>query len=211
MNAADPNSVPRPQGWTAAHELRWRDIFGRVLRIEGGEVNDPADRGGHTKYGISLRFLAIEGLVDLNFDGLADFDLNRDGTVDGRDIRLLTPAHAEALYLRLFFLKTGFWSLPRPFDAAMFDLGVNTGTVTAGKLLQRALNQLIPTPALNVDGQLGPQTRKRLELTRNGARSPLQALRQRADAHYLAIIAHDPRQARFENGWRRRASELGRV
>ena len=41
----------------------------KLLEIEGGWVNDPKDRGGATKYGISLRFLAAEGAFDADGDG----------------------------------------------------------------------------------------------------------------------------------------------
>ena len=62
----------------------------KLLQIEGGFVDDPKDRGGATKYGISLRFLAAEGAFDEDGDGKADFDLDLDGDIDGQDIRDVT-------------------------------------------------------------------------------------------------------------------------
>jgi len=209
MNASDPSSVSRPKGWTLLTDERWASVYARLRRTEGGYVNNPKDRGGATKYGMSLRFLAIEGKIDLDQDGLADFDLNRDGSIDGMDIRLLTPANAEALYLRLFMIKTGFWSLPRPFDAAMFDLGVNVGTVTAVKLLQRAMGRF--PPPTQIDGFLGPKTIKGLTTLSDAGRPILSALRGEAEAHYRRIVANDNDQATFLNGWLHRAGELGRV
>lgn len=209
MNASDPATVFRPLGWTADHDARWAQLFARLIKIEGGYVNDKFDRGGATKYGISLRFIAIEGLLDLDKDSYADFDINRDGKIDTLDVALLTPGNAEALYLRLFFIETGFWSLPRPFDAALFDFGVNAGTGCAGKILQRALNQFGP-PLLQTDGRLGDKTRRMLDLRqREGA--VLAKLRTAAADHYRAIIAEDPTQKRFKKGWLKRAEELGRV
>jgi lysozyme family protein len=55
-----------------------------VLGTEGGFVDDKVDRGGTTKFGISLRFLAAEGAFDADGDGKADFDLDLDGDIDGR-------------------------------------------------------------------------------------------------------------------------------
>ncbi len=184
-------------------------MFGRIVRIEGGYVDHKNDRGGATKYGISLRFLAVEGKLDLNKDGYEDFDLNRDGSIDSRDVRLLTPAQAEALYLRVFWIRTGFWSLPMPFDLALFDMGVNAGTVTAGKLMQRALNTFGPPP-LTPDGDVGPMTRRRLDIHRKD-KPVLAAFRDQAASHYRAIVKNDPDQAVFLKGWLNRAKELGRA
>ncbi|ALL14279.1 hypothetical protein AQ619_13515 [Caulobacter henricii] len=209
MNASDPATVSRPEGWTADHDARWAQLFARLIRIEGGYVNDKFDRGGATKYGISLRFMAIEGLLDLDKDGYADFDINRDGRLDALDIALLNPRNAEAIYLRVFFIETGFWSLPRPFDAALFDFGVNAGAGSAVKILQRALNSF-GSPVLKVDGQLGPQTRRMLDL-RQQEGAVLAKVRAAAAGHYRSIIANDPSQKRFEKGWLKRAEELGRV
>src|SRR5690606_4678210 len=36
---------------------KWRGIIDKVMRNEGGYVNDPLDPGGETKYGISSRLL----------------------------------------------------------------------------------------------------------------------------------------------------------
>lgn len=209
LNASLPQSVARPAGWAAQNDVRWRPVFGRILKVEGGYANDKFDRGGATKYGISLRFLAINGLLDLDKDGYADFDLNRDGRVDAMDVQLLTPANAEAIYLRVFYIESGFWSLPAPFDAALFDFGVNAGTGTAVKALQRALNAF-NAPPVKVDGVLGPNTRGALK--ERLAQGPVLArYREQAAAHYRAIIANDNTQKRFEKGWLLRASELGRV
>lgn len=205
--AADPKFVSRPQGWTLEHDARWARVFARLLKTEGGYVNHRADPGGATKYGISLRFLAIEGLLDIDRDGFSDFDLNRDGQVDAMDVRLLTPANAEALYLRLFFSETGFWSLPRAMDAAVFDLGVNAGTVTAARVLQRTINRFGPPP-LATDGVLGPVTRRALD--RAMKEGPvLTAFRREAEAYYRLIVSRNGKLSPFLNGWLTRARELG--
>ncbi len=209
MNAADPASVARPEGWTADHEQRWAAIFARLLKTEGGLVNNKNDPGGVTKYGVSLRFLAIKGLIDVDRDGYADFDLNRDGRVDALDVKLLTPANAEALYLKLFYIETGFWSLPRPFDAAVFDFGVNAGTGTSVRLLQKAVNALT-RPPLEVDGALGPNTRRGVvEALKSGPL--LTEFRNQVTAHYRYLVAHNGKLEPFLGGWLNRVKELGRV
>lgn len=223
MLAANPPSAQGPKMTSALRaptvslaalavdtpDTRWRDVFGRILRIEGGYVDDPKDRGGATKYGISLRFLVIEGKVDLNRDGRADYDLDLDGDITARDVQLLQPRHAEALYRRVFWEETGFHSLSRPYDAALFDLGVNAGTGRAVKTLQRALNDF--GAGLAVDGQLGPRTRGALTEQLRAGRAVLQGYRKWAAEFYCDIVDRDPSQRRFLKGWLRRAEELGRV
>lgn len=210
MNPQTPILVSKPQGWGAVHDQRWDALLRRLLVTEGGFVDDPVDRGGTTKYGISLRFLKAVGGLDANRDGFADLDLNFDTVLDGQDIRALTPDIAGQLYLKHFYLGPGFWVVPRPFDAALFDQAVNGGTTAAIKILQRALNKLGP-PRLVEDGVLGNRTNaKLLELMRLG-KPLLQAVRDQAADRYRAIVAADPRQKKYLNGWLRRAEELGRA
>lgn len=211
MNAKVPPLVSKPHGWTASHEQRWQQLLRRILVVEGGFVDDPADRGGTTKYGISLRFLKAVGKIDTNRDGFADLDLNFDTVLDGQDIRALTPQMAGDLFLKHFYLGPGFWVIPQPFDGALFDQAVNGGTTAAVKILQRALNSFGATPALKVDGDLGNLTHARLlELIRQG-KPVLQFVRVEAAERYRAIVRADRTQQRFLKGWLRRAEELGRA
>ena len=210
LNKPATFEVPRPAGWTPQHEARWDQVCTRVLRIEGGHVDDPVDRGGETKYGISLRFLKAAGGLDANGDGFGDLDLNFDTVLDGQDIRALTPEIARSIYLKHFFIGPELWSLLRPYDAAMFDQAVNGGTTAAIKILQRALNRQ-GKPYLKVDGVLGPKTRAALAERLRYGYPVLQAVREEAAERYRAIVRADPSQKRFLKGWERRAAELGRV
>lgn len=211
MNPPEPFKVPRPAGWTPAHEARYAYVLRIVAGIEGGHSDDATDRGGETNLGLSLRFLKAVGGLDLNHDGLADLDLNLDTVLDGQDIRLMTPAVRYEVFLHHFYVQPGFWTLAPPFDGAMFDQAVNGGTTAAVKILQRALNRL-PGPKIAVDGAMGPKTRGRFRSVLEGRRATLLAeIRREAQARYLAIIAADPSQAKYRNGWLRRARELGRA
>lgn len=66
-----------------------------VLAREGGYVNDPTDKGGETKYGISDK---RDGLAD----GKADVD--GDGKPDTR-IKDLTEEQAGQIYFRDGFVE----------------------------------------------------------------------------------------------------------
>lgn len=86
-----------------------------VLQHEGGEVNDPHDPGGHTKYGISKR-----AYPDLNIGEITEYDARR-------------------------IYKADYWDrikgddLPSAVAVGVFDMAVNAGNRTAIRLLQRVL------------------------------------------------------------------------
>jgi lysozyme family protein len=84
-----------------------------VLEQEGGEVNDPNDPGGWTKYGISQR-----AYPDVDIPGLM-------------------IEEAKAIYRRDYWDKLP--QLPNPVKLLAFDFGVNAGIGRAVKSLQAAI------------------------------------------------------------------------
>lgn len=72
-----------------------------ILRREGVWSDDPADRGGPTRHGISLRYARRIGL-----------DRDGDGDTDADDIRLVTEAEARRLYREDFYRQPGIDGLP---------------------------------------------------------------------------------------------------
>lgn len=205
-------TVPPPEILVSAYGDRYARAVRDVLGIEGGYVNDPVDNGGATKYGISLRFLVAEGKIDTDGDGIADFDLDMDGDIDGRDIRRLTRGDAIWLYYECFWKRYDCEFYPEPLGEAMFDQAVNGGARAANTLLQRALNRVHPTDRLHVDGKVGPATRARLlkVLDERWIGVLMDAYRHEAKQRYHAIVANNPSQRRFLNGWLARAERLGR-
>jgi len=204
------------------YSTRYAAAAKKLLAIEGGFVDDPTDRGGATKYGISLRFLATAGAFDSDGDGIADFDLDMDGDIDGADVRKLTRGDAVFLYNRHFWQPLGCDALPMPLGEALFDQGVNGGLTAARKLLQRAINScllLIPTtraknPLIKIDGNVGPATMAALRdvATSNsvGIAGLVTAFREAARERYRNIVARYPEQRRYLNGWLARADALGK-
>ena len=86
-----------------------------VLRAEGGYVDDPADPGGETKFGISK------------------------AAYPALDIAALTEDDARAVYRRDYWDACRCDSLPAPLDWLVFDAAVNQGVQAAGKMLQAAV------------------------------------------------------------------------
>lgn len=87
----------------------------RVLGNEGGHVNNPADPGGETKWGISKR------------------------SYPRLDIAGLTREAAVELYHRDFWAPAGLDVLPLVVASQVLDFAVNSGTGTAIRALQRAV------------------------------------------------------------------------
>lgn len=206
------NEITVP-GWSERFDAAFNDLLG----IEGGFVDDPVDRGGATKYGISLRFLKSAGDIDEDLDGYADFDLDFDGDIDGVDIRKLTIGDARFLYLEHFWNALDCESFPHPIGEMLFDQGVNGGNHAARKLLQQAINHVIRshryrTIGLQLDGAVGPLTRKYLAdmIAKHGVGEIVEAYREMVKDRYMAIVRRNPSQARFLKGWLNRAEALGR-
>lgn len=196
---------------------RYLHAFDELLGIEGGFVDDPVDRGGATKYGISLRFLVSAGKIDENADGFADYDLDMDGDIDGRDIRKLTVEDAYRLYHQFFWEPLDCESFPKPLGEALFDQAVNGGLNAAKKLLQQAVNACLSRSGISliaVDGSIGPATRAAVQRVidhpRMGINQLMEAYREAVRDRYRAIVRRDPRQRKFLRGWLARAERLGR-
>jgi lysozyme family protein len=92
----------------------FEQAFNRLLSSEGGYINDPADPGGETNWGISKR-----SYPDL-------------------DIKHLTREDAMAIYKRDFWDVLGEDVHPA-IKFQVFDFAVNSGITTAIRKLQSAI------------------------------------------------------------------------
>lgn len=119
-------------------------IARQIIAREGGYVNDPDDPGGATKYGVTVHTMRRLGL-----------DLDGNGVVDAADVRRLTRAEAERIFIRHYYNDPGIDRLPKVLRASVFDMYVNAGG-NAVKILQRLLGEMGQKVA--VDGVIGPQT-----------------------------------------------------
>jgi lysozyme family protein len=168
--------------------------FNDVKRHEGGRVNHPKDRGGSTAFGLSLRFM--KGLP-----GLAG-DVDGDGHVNADDIAALTVEKARHFY------KAYFWDHYRleqiqdqGIATKLFNFFVNMRGKTAALVAQRAANDLGAN--LVTDGVMGSRSIKAINALEPAAL--LCCIQWRAWEVYRAIIANDPEQSVFEDGWQARA------
>lgn len=170
-------------------------MISEIIAHEGGAkfAETPGDAGGATKYGISLRF--VQGIPG------AKFDLNGDGVTDARDIQLIDYDRAAGLYRQYFYQMPMIYTLEPNIQPMIFDEAVNMGTVHAIGCLQKAV--LVPA-----DGHIGELTRTSLTavVNRLGRSSVQNLIVDQFVARYHAIVAANPGQEKFLNGWLNRAN-----
>lgn len=173
----------------------------RTLPLEGGFVDDRADPGGVTDWGVSLRFALAE--VGAHPDELALFDVDHNGHVDRWDVAALTRDEAAAVYYSTFWQRYAYGRLQPDMVAwKVFDICVNTGPTRAAIILQEALGDL--GHPVTVDGQLGPGTVAATLACR--ALPLISALRSRQGQFYSGLAIQKPELQRFLSGWLNRAS-----
>lgn len=102
--------------------------FEKLIGHEGGYVNNPADPGGETKFGISKRSYPHEDITGMSLE------------------------RAKMIYQRDFWNPAGCDAVPEPIKFDLFDMAVNSGCRQAIKTLQQAVG------ASPLDGLLGART-----------------------------------------------------
>lgn len=168
------------------------EAFRQIVTAEGTRyVDDPSDRGGPTKLGVSLRAVKLR---DVDRDGALDFDLDHDGDVDEWDIRLVTTDVARRLFLEEYWNACRCDELPPVLAIAVADSAYNQGPRTAVALLQRAL-------AVFPDGIVGP-------VTLAAARSAGSHALNRFLAHRLDRYRKAPSVESHFRGWALRVLRL---
>ena len=125
----------------------FQELLAHVLEMEGGFTDDPDDPGGPTNKGIILAVYARHTGRPLN-----------DATHAARvgELRDISDALVEDIYRKRYWRPSRAAEMPAAIAFMHFDASVNHGVRGAAKLLQRALKA--QSPALEVDGEIGPLT-----------------------------------------------------
>jgi len=155
---------------------------GKVLRLEGGFVNHPADKGGPTKYGVILSTWKQYG-----------YDKDNDGDIDADDIKVLTEGDARYIAKKVFwdFFQADF-ILNQSIAEFIVDWGYNSGRVTVAKKLQKILN-------VSIDGLIGVQSVNAIHTTNQ--RNLFEALKAARKDFIETIVKNNPSQEVFHKGW----------
>lgn len=158
----------------------------RLLKHEGGYVNDPDDRGGETNYGITKAVALSYG-----YKG---------------EMRHIPMNIVYAIY------RNEYWNKLKADDIAkhskdlayaVFDFGVNAGVGASGRLLQRSANVLTRDgSSIKVDGAIGPASlaaiTKILSSDEKVFVVVFNALRAN---HYISITESRPVNRKYIRGW----------
>lgn len=171
------------------------EIIEGVVGREGRYSNNPADTGGETMWGITVRVARANG-----YSG---------------SMRTLPRETAKAIYLNQYVRKPGFADLiplSERIAEELVDTGVNMGTAVASLFLQRCLNALNRQGKdyndIIVDGDVGPATFNALRAylkarPDQGERVMLTALNCLQGAHYVELAEKRSANENFLFGWLR--------
>lgn len=169
------------------------DLIEDIIDVEGGYSNDPSDSGGETKYGITVAVARANGYAGAMKD--------------------LPRALARSIYFQRYVIDPGFdkvMELSPRIAAELVDTGVNSGTATAGKFLQRALNMFNLEgslwPDLTVDGGVGERTIAALRAFLNhregeGEGVMLFSLNALQFCHFENLAVKRPKDEKYAYGW----------
>jgi lysozyme family protein len=179
---------------TAAAPADFDTVIRKIISTEeGGYTNDSRDAGGETNFGVTIAVARAFG-----FQG-AMKDLTLDGAVE--------------IYRKRFWTQPMFDQIGAIFPVLgekLLDAGINMGSPTAGKFLQRALNALRGTAAspVDADGVCGAMTRDALKAFLNargaGGRTVLlNVVAALQSVRYIEIAEGNATDLSFEFGWQR--------
>lgn len=171
-------------------------IITDVLKAEGWDTytNDPADRGGPTKWGITQKA----------WSDYAGFDATP------ADIQGINEDDARDFYEEIYIVGPKFNQLPAMLVPLVVDCGVNHGVRAASKWVQRAIGA-------KQDGWIGPNTLTQM------AGTDTMAVYLRVSAYrlrlYGRLVSADKElkvaqglglnlQAKFAAGWNNRGTKF---
>lgn len=173
-----------------------------VIDREGGYVDNPADPGGPTCFGITQAVARANGYAG--------------------SMHQLPRSEAVAIYRRLYWLRPRLDEVAKRsgrIAAELFDTGANMGPAVAVTFLQRALTALNRNgkdyPDLTPDGRVGPVTLAALDAflrirgQSGGETVLLRALEALQGERYLRLAERRPANEAFLYGWL--ANRIGEV
>jgi len=161
---------------------RAEQIIPLILKHEGGYVNNPADPGGPTNKGITIktfrRFIKPSGTI--------------------ADLKALTTEQAVIVYKRNYWDAVLGDMLKLGVDYTVADFAVNSGPSRAAKVLQKIVG-------VKQDGRIGPATLKAVNAM------PAKDVIEQVNASRLAFmkrIKGGSLWKTFGRGWQRRVDDV---
>lgn len=160
-------------------------IIASIIKREGGYVNHPNDRGGPTKYGVTIRTLSHWQGIECNAE----------------DVKALSKKEAAEIYLKNYYLSPKIDFLTEALRPFMLDASVHHGPRNAIKLLQETLlrNGKNVGP---IDGIIGRKTLVAAEKSwKEQGERLIKQLASTRTGFCERIVKHDETQRVFLPGW----------
>ena len=156
-------------------------LIARVIQREGGFVDNPADRGGATCWGITIVTLREWRRTPISL----------------ADMENLTVEEAEQIYKTKYFTAAGFDRVADPeLQEFLFDFAVNSGVEAASEALQSAIGA-------DPDGVLGELSFAALAAVTNYA-ALFYAVKSKRYELLMGFIGAHHEQSVFATGWKNR-------
>lgn len=162
----------------------YSDIITDIINREGPKyTNIAGDKGGPTKYGITLATLQAYTHIPMTADNVRD----------------MTESTARAIYMQMYILEPGYNKLNNPMLVEqLIDSSVQHGQTTTIQMLQRCLG-------LPADGVIGPAT---IAAVMHLDPVAITAKFLSANAHYYAACCRIKTNLQFAGGWFNRLGDL---
>ena len=176
-------------GFFVGNAMSAETIIDDLLRREGDEfTNDPDDRGGPTRFGITLETLR---------------SVRNDDSLTADDVAALEEDEAREIYWSEYVDAPGFSKIGADeLQELMVDSGVHSGPATATRWLQEAAGT-------TVDGDYGPLTDAAVK--RSDPDLLYRDVLASRISHLGRLIEGDPSQAKYAHGWANRMAEFVRL
>ena len=178
------------------HQSWMVEFAKKIIKVEGHDyTNDPTDRGGETKYGVTKRTARRYG-----YKG---------------EMEDLPYETAISIYIFIYIIDPSFdmvYEVDKAIAHELIDTGVNMGAARPSKFLQQALNNFNYNNKygvdLIVDGDVGGITVAMLEEFKmhrglEGMKILLSLLDGLQQAGYNDIVTGDKSQRKYFFGWLR--------
>lgn len=165
------------------------EIIRRVIRREGGYVNNKNDTGGATKYGITIGTLA-------NYRGVPKASLTPS------DVKKLTEEEAIAIYKKNYWDNSRMDEVSDTVRELFFDTHVHGG---AAVVARRALNSL----GYNIPTSGGISASLVEAMNSVNQKQLFDAMVKERVKRFYGIVQNNPSQKVFINGWLNRMKDFG--
>lgn len=175
-------------GWRAGTEMSeaFEAALAKVLELEGGWVNHPADPGGETYRGVTRK--NWDGWLRARFGDAYEWPPK--------------PDQVRVLYREVFWDGLDLDRFPPEIAVEVFKMHIHASRHAAIRILQRALRANLREWIAD-DGVLGPQTWGAVARCEPAATAT--AMRSEAARHYDALVRSRPDLEPFHRGWINRA------